>query len=109
MGRICDWHRDDSCDCFCNGLDISCENYSGDLCTDREKINKIKDAVVNALSKYSTDNVDIVRNEESGMINIIYHSRHNSFDIVSNVCDLDGLSELDIDVIAEYYDIGYCW
>lgn len=32
MGKICDWYRDNSCDCFCNGLDISCENYHGDLC-----------------------------------------------------------------------------
>lgn len=109
MGKICDWYRTNSCDCFCNGLDICCENYSGDLCTDIEKINKIKDAVVKALSKYSTENVDIMRDDVGDVIDIVYHSRHDSFIIVENVCDLDGLSELDIDVIADYYNIGYCW
>ena len=74
-----------------------------------EKIKMIENAVENALSKYDTENVDIVKNEENGVVDIIYHSRHNSFSIVSNVCMVDGLSETDIDKIADYYDIGYCW
>ena len=36
MGKICDWYRDDICDCFCDGLDANCENYSGDLCVDTD-------------------------------------------------------------------------
>lgn len=74
-----------------------------------EKIKQIKVAVENALSQYDTDNVDIVKNEESGTIDIMYHSRHNSFSIIDDVCASDGLSESDIDKIADYYDIGYCW
>lgn len=31
MAKICDWYRDGICDCFCDGLDANCENYSGDL------------------------------------------------------------------------------
>lgn len=72
------------------------------------KIEIIKSAVEDALAKYDTENVDIVQNED-GFIDIIYHSRHNSFCIEGNVCTVDGLSEADIDNIAEWYDIGYCW
>lgn len=74
-----------------------------------EKINKIKDAVKVALSKYDIENVDIVKNEENGIIDIMYHSRHNSFPIVDNVCSSDNLLESDIGKIADCYDIGYCW
>jgi hypothetical protein len=72
-----------------------------------EKIKNIKEKVEYALSKYDIENVDIVKNE--GTIDIMYHSRHNSFSIVDDVCKASGLSEQDIDKIADYYDIGYCW
>ena len=74
-----------------------------------EKTEKIKKAVENALLKYDAENVDIVRQEETNVINIMYHSRHNSFPIVSNVCTANGLSETDIDKISREYDTGYCW
>jgi hypothetical protein len=74
-----------------------------------EKIQMIKNAVEVALSQYDTDNVDIVKSETDSTVDIMYHSRHNSFPIVSNVCTSDGLSESDIDKIAEHYDIGCCW
>lgn len=77
--------------------------------SDNEKIQMIKNAVEVALSQYDTDNVDIVKSETGSTVDIMYHSRHNSFPIVSNVCTSDGLSESDIDKIAEHYDIGYCW
>lgn len=37
MSKICDWYRDNSCDCFCDGLDANCKNYSGDLLSDKDK------------------------------------------------------------------------
>ena len=74
-----------------------------------EKIKMIENAVENALLKYDTENVDIVKDEESDTVDIVYHSRYNSFSIISNVCAADGLSETDIDKIADCYSIGYCW
>ena len=74
-----------------------------------EKIKRIKNAVEEALSKYDRENVDIVKDQENSVIDIMYHSRHNSFSIIDNVCEVNGLSESDIDKIANYYDIGYCW
>ena len=74
-----------------------------------EKIVNIKNAVKEALMQYDAENVDIMRNYETGCIDIVYHSRHNSFGIVDNVCSFEGLSECDIDNIADCYSIGYCW
>lgn len=73
------------------------------------KIDKIKKAVENALLKYDTENVDIVKAEETDTVDIMYHSRHNSFPIISNVCSANGLSETDIEKISREYDVGYCW
>lgn len=36
MAKICDWYRDDICDCECNGLNAHCPNYSGDILLGRE-------------------------------------------------------------------------
>lgn len=36
MAKICDWYRDNSCDCLCDGLNPNCKNYSGDLLPDTE-------------------------------------------------------------------------
>ena len=36
MAKRCQWYRDDICDCFCDGLDTNCENYTGDLTTEQE-------------------------------------------------------------------------
>lgn len=74
-----------------------------------EKIELVKKAVEQALCSYSADNVDINREEVDDMVDIIYHSRHNSFPIISNVCSADDLTEDDISKIADEYDIGYCW
>ena len=73
------------------------------------KIDKIKKAVENALLKYDTENVDIVKAEKTDTVDIMYHSRHNSFPIISNVCSANGLSETDIEKISRDYDVGYCW
>ena len=74
-----------------------------------EKLQRIEDAVKAALAQFCSDNVDIIKNEDSGMVYIMYHSRHNSFPIIGNVCTSYGLSESDISDIADYYDVGYCW
>lgn len=74
-----------------------------------KKISCIKNAVEEALKQYDPENVDIIRNYETEFIDIMYHSRHNSFGITNDVCSYEGLSESDIDTIADCYSIGYCW
>ena len=64
--------------------------------------------IEDALSEYSSDNIDIAEDEMTGNIDILYHSNNNSFAIVSNICKAD---DIDIDIIknlSDKYDIGYC-
>ena len=67
----------------------------------------IKKAIEIALCKYSEENFDIMKNEENNMIDIVYHSRHNSFPIISNICSAEDLTEEDIEKLANSYNIGY--
>ena len=72
-----------------------------------KKIESIEKSIMIALCKYSEDNVDIMKNEENNMIDIMYHSRHNSFPIISNICSAEDLTEEDIEKLVNSYNIGY--
>lgn len=77
--------------------------------TEKEIFTNIKNAIESALDKYNTDNIDLVRNNSTGMIDLVYHSRHNSFSIVKNLCPADSVTESHVQEIADYYAIGWCW
>ncbi|MBO5373703.1 MAG: hypothetical protein J6A75_13440 [Lachnospiraceae bacterium] len=70
--------------------------------------NRMKQALYMALLHYREENVDIVRNEETDMLDVIYHSDNNSFSIVRNVCKKEELTAEQIKAIAEMYGIGFC-
>lgn len=70
--------------------------------------NRMKQALYIALLHYREENVDIVRNEETDMLDVIYHSDNNSFPIVSNVCKEEELTTEEIKAIADAYGVGYC-
>lgn len=55
----------------------------------QESIKSVVEAVKIALNKYDPDNIDVIRNEENNMLDIMYCDRHNSFPILSNVIDAD--------------------
>ncbi|MBP0959813.1 MAG: hypothetical protein J5992_06790 [Oscillospiraceae bacterium] len=55
----------------------------------QESTKEVVNAVMLALFKYDSDNIDIIRNEENNMLDIMYCDRHNSFPILSNVIDAD--------------------
>ena len=68
------------------------------------------EAVERALCKYSSANVDVMRNEETNALDVIYHSRHNSFSIESNVAyfnDFNNIHELEF--ALDDLDVGYVW
>jgi hypothetical protein len=78
------------------------------------KLEKIRKAVEKALVEFSPNHVDIILEdgedeEQEAFISIMYHSRHNSFPIVNYVCDAEGLTERDIEKIADEYNIGWVW
>ena len=66
-------------------------------------------AVEDALCEYSENNVDVMRNEETNMLDVIYHSSSNSFAIECGVACFD---EVDIDALEYALDdlgVGHCW
>ena len=66
------------------------------------------EAVYRALDKYSSDNVDVIRNEETNMLDVFYHSRHNSFSIESNVASFDDVNIRELKEELDCLDVGYC-
>ena len=75
-------------------------------------VNFIIKAVDRALDRHSSDNVDVVRNEETGMVDVIYHSDNNSFTIYEDLVDFDDLSERDKETLVRQLDkryVGHCW
>ena len=75
----------------------------------REGLNRVVAAAERALGQYDPDNVDAVLNEETGKVDILYHSDTNSFAIEAGVADAEGL---DLKALAEELDeisVGHCW
>ena len=70
------------------------------------------EAVDRALDRYSSDNVDVIINELTGMYDVIYHSDNNSFAIESSVTDPDFLTDDEIRILIKELDrrgVGYNW
>lgn len=72
-------------------------------------INLVVEAVKRALNKYNSGNIDVILNEESNMLDIVYHSRHNSFSIESDVVSANDIDLRQLELILEEYDVGYVW
>lgn len=70
------------------------------------------EAVDRALDEYDSDNIDVVKNEETGMLDVIYHSNNNSFAIEVNVSNPKYLNEYDKKMLVKELNkrhVGYCW
>lgn len=63
--------------------------------------NRIVSMVEEELNEYSSDNVDVVLNEETGKLDIMYHSDNNSFLIRATDIDAD---KVDLGILEEGLD-----
>jgi hypothetical protein len=71
--------------------------------------NRIVSMVEEELNEYSSDNVDVVLNEETGKLDIMYHSDNNSFLIRATDIDAD---KVDLEILEEGLDefsVGHVW
>jgi hypothetical protein len=71
--------------------------------------NRIVSMVEEELNEYSSDNVDVVLNEETGKLDIMYHSDNNSFLIRATDIDAD---KVDLKILEEGLDefsVGHVW
>lgn len=64
-------------------------------------------AVDRALNKYDSDNVDVVYNIETGMLDVMYCSGNNSFCIEETNVPLDDINIGELLVELEERDVGY--
>lgn len=69
----------------------------------------IVSAVKDALEKYSADNVDVVRNEETNCLYVTYHSRHNSFSISDDLINADYVDLNDLEKQLDDLNVGHVW
>ena len=77
-----------------------------------QKIKDIMDAVNDAITRYPADNVDVVKNELTGMMEVMFHSSKNSFLIHGNICRRLDLSDNDMNSLIEELEkvhVGHCW
>ena len=75
----------------------------------KEILNNVIEAVYRALDKYSASNVDVIRNEETNMLETVYHSRHNSFDIEDNIANYDDVDIEKLEIWLDECGVGYDW
>ena len=69
----------------------------------------VVDAVDRALGKYSSDNVDVIRNEETGMLDVSYHSKNNSFPIECGVANFNDVNIRELEIELDVRDVGHVW
>lgn len=70
------------------------------------------DAVNDAITRHPADNVDVVKNELTRMMEVMFHSSKNSFLIHGNICRRLDLSDNDMNNLIEELDkvhVGHCW
>ena len=104
---------------FCNDeiKNGRCEEYDCSFCVVNkayeyifaDKTCEVVDAVKKVLQQYDAANIDVLRNTITDMIDIVYHSRNNSFAVKEGIayyCDVD------IDMLEDRLDelgVGYGW
>ncbi len=68
---------------------------------------KVLGMVEMELNEYSSDNVDLIENEENGKLDIMYHSDNNSFVIKETGINLESVNIKDLKSGLDEYDVGY--
>lgn len=66
------------------------------------------EAVDRALDKYSSDNIDVVVNE-NGYLDVLYHSKNNSFIVEANVAEEVFVNKRILAKELDARDVGRCW
>lgn len=73
-----------------------------------DQTDEVITAVDKALWDYASDNVDVVRDEETDMLHVMYHSDNNSFAIFDDVAHADFVNMSRLNIELSKRNIGYC-
>lgn len=74
-----------------------------------DNTNAVIEAARKAVSAYSTENVDVVLNEVSGMLDVIHHSDAQSFPIQHSVATPDSVNRNALIEALNAMGVGYCF
>lgn len=91
-------------------IEYNVELYEPIVREEEQNLRKLLEIVDKALVDFASDNVDVLKNEETNMYDVIYHSRNNSFAIYKDVIRVDSL-DLYLGELEEELDkrnVGYC-
>lgn len=69
----------------------------------------LKYAIEIALQRYPKENIDIVRNESTDLLDIMYCSHNNSFPIIDGVIWADQNNYKKVVKLCDKYGIGLVW
>ena len=70
---------------------------------------KVIEKVKDVLMRYPSDNVDVVKNEMNNKVEIIFHSRNNSFTITSDICRFIDIDKTALEKELDELHVGHCW
>lgn len=74
-----------------------------------ENMDKLAAAIEMALNKYENDYVDVVYNEMSGNLDVMYCSNNNSFPIFEDVVDANIADKHEVAKMCDDYYVGLVW
>lgn len=72
-------------------------------------MDKLAVAIEMALNKYSSDYVDVIYNEMSGNLDVMYCSNNNSFPVFEDVVDADTVGKHEVAKMCDDYYVGLVW
>lgn len=72
-------------------------------------VNRIVMLAEMALNTYSSENVDVVVNEETGCLYVAYHSDNNSFPLSEDICHKENVDLGELESALDKLHIGHCW
>ena len=75
----------------------------------KDMVDKIVKHVNKVLEKYSEEHVDVVLNEETGCLYVMYHSNNNSFPITKDICKKEHVNLEKLAAALDELCVGHCW
>lgn len=75
----------------------------------RDCTSDVIDAVEDALCEYDAGNIDVVMDEDTNSLSVMYHSRRNSFSVYDSVAHIDDVNIDELEKALDDLDVGHVW
>lgn len=76
--------------------------------SDKLTIDKLIDDVKNALTQYSSENIDVMK-DYNDMLYVIYHSKNNSFPVSGNMYPSSKIDFKKLETELDKLNVGHVW